>query len=95
MCSPWRAQGMRIQQRKKRNEPSERSTEPNDKLGDVKPLLTDAIVVPNTTAIAREANRKQARDGMKLRPAIQKMPVRGQAYNRARPGGVGQPRQGF
>ena len=87
---------MRIQQRKKRHEtPSERTVEPNDKLGDIKPQLSDEVLGnSNTEAIAREANRKQARDGMKMRPTIQKMPMRGMAYMRAHHN-IGQPRPGF
>jgi len=87
---------MRIQQRKKRNETqSERTVEPNDKLGDIKPQLSDgALGTSDTQTIAREANRKQARDGMKMRPTIQKMPMRGMAFMRARHN-IGQPRPGF
>jgi len=87
---------MRVQQHKKRNTTlPERNLEPNDKLGDVKPNLSDVIGDSSiTTKLAREANRKQAKHDMKLRPTIQKMPKQGMATQRARHN-IDQPRQGF
>jgi hypothetical protein len=71
---------MRIQQRKKRSEAvSERPVEPNEKLGDIKPQLI---------SIAREANRMQATDEAKHRPAMMKMPKQAK-HN------IMQPRPGF
>jgi len=85
---------MRIHQRKKRNEALyQQPVEPNEQLGDGKPqLICDAIEAAKT--VARKTNRAQAFDRMKLRPAMQKAPLRTAPYMRARHYIV-QPRPGF
>ena len=74
---------MRIHQRKKRTEAlSQQPIEPNEQLGDGKPqLICDAIETANK--VARKTNRAQAFDRMKLRPAMQKTPLRTAPYMRA------------
>jgi hypothetical protein len=86
---PLQTQGMRIQQRKKRSEAvSERPVEPNEKLGDIKPQLSDELDMTDHISIAREANRMQATDEAKHRPAMMKMPKQAK-HN------IMQPRPGF